>query len=225
MPIQSNHEIATELLSSGTAALALGKLPVEVQDSAADYAAAVQDMLKIGADVAAEHAKLDAQRDLLPGSGYNRLSGQLRQEANTRTREADKRATDALNAVQDHLVSAASPKVNPAREQLDRQEALLSIGSADGDKLVGRMTQLAAYGTPDVAAIFTDSTFGTSLLAARGVQDPAGEIQKIKRAVAERGVGGTEQAQLASAALRSMGTFAGARVAAEMHASQSAGGR
>ena len=123
----SHNDLANELLSEGSKELALGSLPIEVQDHAAAYSAAVSDQLQIGNDAAAAHAHLSQQKDLIPSAGFGRLTAEIRNEASIKSRDASTRATKALSDMKDALVATAQPKSDPAREQLNRQEALLSI--------------------------------------------------------------------------------------------------
>jgi hypothetical protein len=220
---QSLHDMTLDLLGSGTKTLALSKQPVEVQDAAAEYSSAVNELLQVGNDTASELAKLYAQRDLLPATGYNRLRAQVKHEAGMKTRAADDRAQRSLQSVEDHLVKYAQPQVVPAREALDREEFRVSLGSAEGENLVVRATRLALEGAPGAASILGTS-FAKSMFAARNVENPGKAIADIQRQVAARGNTNTEAGMLATSALKTLGKeFGNARTTARMHADQSAG--
>jgi hypothetical protein len=163
---------------------------------------------------------------LIPLAGLNQLRNEAVTEATSRADEASRRADQALTELKSALTEAALPKIDPAREQLSRDEARIALGGAEGDRLVARAMNIATDGSPEAVAVLFSSFFKT-MMAARGVSQPERAIAQLKTVAAsvapERGA--TERERLAGQALARLGGLPAAKTSAMLHLSDVSGRR
>jgi hypothetical protein len=210
--------ISRDILASQSAPYQAEYLSQAAADHVDDYRAAVNDLLSTGEQAERDIAELQSKRDLIPGPGYERLRGEAMAEAQRLAADADARATRALDALKADLIADAQPTVDPAREGLARQEAALAMGEATRDGAVERLNSIVTEGSPEAAAVLLGTSFGRTMLVARGVNGhdlqqalETGRMLAAHTAV-ERGT--TARQVLAGKLLQSLGGLAAAKGAA-----------
>lgn len=214
------REIAENVLKETTRELALGseEHPQQVRDLARDYGAAVTEVLDAGDQLKRDLSELREKRDLLPSQGWERLHGQALKEAQERHTSADHRAGKILEQLRDALVDAAQPVLDPAREQLARQELALLIGDAERGNAAQRLIKLANSANREALAVALGTSFGQTLLQTRGLKgrEYADVIKSARAVSAGRAVehGTTMREKLAGSALPRIGGLGAARGAA-----------
>lgn len=164
--------------------------------AAADVAASSANSLLAVADGAkaklAEIAHRE-QRGELPKAGADTLRSEVRTEAESLSREAERQFTAAHKDAQELAVSSALPKVAQDRELLARQEMSLALGDAQGPEVASRVYGLAQGGSDEAVAVLVNSSFGRQALISKGVSNVDELLTQARQVVAEKNeaTGGT----------------------------------
>lgn len=213
--------LAENLLTSSMRELAIktSDMPQAVRDAASDFEAAIGDVLGAGRQAARDLAELRSKKDLIPGPGFERLRQEAIAEAQARSSEADRRAERAIGTLKQELISAALPRLEPSREALARQELALALGEAQGDQAVSRAITLAQNGSAEAIAALTGTSFGRTLLSARGVSRVDEELARVRLVAAGSAVkrAHSQREVMAGAALERLGTLGAVKGAAGLY--------
>jgi hypothetical protein len=222
---RSQAEISESIMNEASAELAFntGDYPREVKDAADDYRAAVSDVLSAGRQLERDLGELDAKRDLIPVSGAERLRREAVQEAQARAREADREADQAYARLEESLIEAALPTLDPSREQLARGELQLAVGNAEGFQLTSRAMRVATEGSADAVAALLQGTWGKTLFGVREVPNADAELKRLRRLAASNTNKQNGRQMLAASALPRVGKLSAAKTAAHLHLSDVAG--
>ena len=145
-------------------------LPQAALDAVGDFKSAISDQIAAGTQLEADARDLRSKRDLLPREGFQRLRRDAVTEAQRTALDADVRAAQALDRLRGALADAAVPRLDPAREALARDELRTALDGAHGDRAAERALAVASSGSPEAAAALLGSSFGETLLKARGLE-------------------------------------------------------
>ncbi|HET6683621.1 MAG TPA: hypothetical protein VFG75_07980, partial [Gaiella sp.] len=146
-------------------------------------AGAVRDGLAASRQLASDLADLERRRDLLPADGYERLVRDAKRDAEAKSSEAQQAAKRAYEQLEQSLLADAMPKLDPAREQLARDECHLAFtGSAQPETAA---LNVAAEGSDEVLAVLLTG-WGRTLLAARGVRNVDDLLRRVRETAHHR---------------------------------------
>jgi hypothetical protein len=226
--VETLADLAEQVLNDASRELALGSADMTqgVRDAAGDYRSAVSDVLAAGRQAAADLRELGQKRDLLPAQGAERLRNEAIAEASERSADADRRAARAYAKLEAELQAAALPKLNPAREQLARDELREALGDAQGARAITQALDVVRGGSYEAAAaLFT--TYGSTLLKARGVANPEADLAPVRKVAAAEATsrGKTPGELIAGAAYGRLGKLGAARGAAGSYTLKAIAGR
>lgn len=164
-----------------------GEISQPALDAVQDLVGAARDALEAGRQLDSDLRDLERRRDLLPPDGFGRLVRDAKRVAAEAADEAQHAMDGALRRLEAALVEDALPRVDPAREGIARDEAMMTLSS--GDAATTAM-QIAQTGSDEALAALL-SPWGRAALAARGVHNVDAtlrDVHKVARArVVERG--------------------------------------
>lgn len=202
---------ATSILREQQHALTSADLPAGVTTAYVDYALMIKNANEAGDGFVSRMAELNAKRDLIPPAGYGRLRSEALQEAKADSDRHYRTAQETLVRLKEELITAATPKLDPTREALARQELATALGAGSGTPME-RAMRVAQHGSHEcAAALFSD--YGRTLLGTIMDGRDLAETMAVARTAAasvamERGVTPTERA--AGAALQHVDGLAAA---------------
>lgn len=197
---------ARKALDEEFASLALGSphLSQGMRDAAADFKAAIGDVLDAASSLDTDIADLRGKADLYPVHGFQRLQRERVDIAQQTLNGADHRADVALRALHEAATEASMPQIPAGRESLAREEFAAAIGEATGSKAAIRLLDIVSRGSREAAAV-AFSSFGQTVLEARGLSGrDFTEAMESARAVAANAALEAPQdaAQLVAAKIR-----------------------
>jgi hypothetical protein len=218
MPIEprSFDVIASELLNEpGIPQLAgEGIVTPAVSEAYKEYAASVSGLIKAGDNYKAVKHEVNTRPMIAPSEreALQREARKTAEEQRSRLVDEGQRALKKLEAA---LTETATPKLDLKREQAARQELELAISGARPEAAA---VGLATNGSREaLGALFT--SYGKTLLTARGVEDPDRVLKDARAAaVAVAGErGGTPREIVAGKLLKKKGRFVQALPTAASH--------
>ena len=162
-------EATTKYVGEAQSALTSDHIPTEIIEMLGHAKGAIESITSARNQMTSDLAELDARRVMLPPAGFRQLEQKAIGEAQATHAASAKIARTAIAAIKEQLEAEALPKVDPARESLDRDTALAYLGNADGPKLGSRLLKIAESGPPEVVATLLNSTFGEGILKSRQV--------------------------------------------------------
>jgi hypothetical protein len=219
--IRPMGEIVNEILAEfpvETLATQGGTSPAAA-DASREFKAAVGGLIDTGDGYRADRAALRENAHRLPPDGLRVEEQRLRQQAEQKSALHSGDAARALARLETALTESALPRLDPAREQLARQEldAAFGSGNPESDAL-----RVATSGSREAAAaLFT--SYGETKLKAAGVERPDRVLSEAKKSAAaaaiERGASVREResaallqkiSQLGAARAHAIGILRGA---------------
>lgn len=182
-------------------------------DAYREYAGAVNGLIENGENYRSKRAELRANGHKMPPAGLEEEHRRARKEAEGRGHELSFQAKRAFGALEAALSESALPRLDPAREQLARQE--LDVALADKDAEAAALAVATNGSREATAALFSD--YGRTKLRAAGVDDQR-VLAEARKAAAEVAIerGSNVREVTSSQTLRKIGRLAAARTAASL---------